>query len=92
MSGADAERGADPALVVAGLQRPLAIALVYLRAQGGGDFFADTPFCLAASELRAAGHSAKVYEVFFASGPRPFFRRQQWQRMVMSRCESIHLV
>lgn len=68
MSGADAERGADPALVVAGLQRPLAIALVYLRAQGGGDFFADTPFCLAASELRAAGHSAKVYEVFFARG------------------------
>lgn len=55
-------------LPIAGLHRPLRVALVYLRAQGGGDFFADTPFCLAASELRRAGHGATVYEVVFARG------------------------
>lgn len=40
------------------------VALVYLRAQAGGDFFADTPFCLAAGELRALGHRADVFEVY----------------------------
>ncbi len=64
---ADATAAPAP-LPISGLQRPLQVALVYLRAQGGGDFFADTPFCLAASELRAAGHGATVYEVVFARG------------------------
>ncbi len=53
---------------VAGRGHSLAVAFVYLRAQAGGDFFADTPFCLAAAELRRSGRRADVFEVYLPRG------------------------
>ncbi len=53
---------------IAGRGHRLAVAFVYLRAQTGGDFFADTPFCLAAAELRRSGRTADVYEVYLPRG------------------------
>ena len=46
----------------------LAVAFIYLRAQGGGDFFADVPFAWSAGELRADGVHADVYEVRYERG------------------------
>ncbi len=46
----------------------LAVAFVYLRAQAGGDFFADVPFAWSAGELRRDGVRADVFEVRYERG------------------------
>jgi len=43
----------------------LAVAFVYLHAQAGGDYFADTPYAWTAGELRKLGHRADVIHVHF---------------------------
>ncbi|HAN31021.1 MAG TPA: hypothetical protein DCQ06_05435, partial [Myxococcales bacterium] len=51
-----------------GARPQLAVAFVYLRSQGGGDFFADVPFAWSAGELRADGVKADVFELRYERG------------------------